>query len=239
MFKYAVVLAGFFIVVACMPVTTSTADEFDIVPTTVTPFPTLTLPATQTPRPPSTDLVFATATLVPPLSFPHTVTLTGPRTTVPPAAAATRTASMSATPSQTATRTPALIIVPTGTPTASKEPTVVCPVPSAEPLWVDPVTSPTDQLSQVIVVRIGGGEEVTVETQSGRFTVTGAFNAYTNPALVEITLLPDTVHNLRVLARVRTITHPNGCTYGGYTLSTSMDRNGNPLTIVQGSPSPP
>src|SRR5687768_14968833 len=108
----------------------------------------------------------------------------------------------------------------------------VCPFGTAEPLWVEPITSPTDKLSQTIVVRIGYGEEVTVVTESGTFTATGNFDAYSNPALVEITLLPNTVHNLQVSARVRTIT-TGGCPYGGYTLTTTTDRQGAPLTIVQ------
>jgi len=122
---------------------------------------------------------------------------------------------------------------PAASATESASPTeTVCPFGTAEPLWVEPVTSPTNELSQTIVVRIGYGEEVTVVTESGTFTATGNFDAYTNPALVEITLLPNTVHNLQVSARVRTITM-GGCSYGGYTLTTTTDRQGAPLTIVQ------
>jgi hypothetical protein len=108
---------------------------------------------------------------------------------------------------------------------------------TAEPLWVDPVTSPTDQLSQIITVRIGNGEEVTIVTESGTFTATGNFNAYASPALVEVTLLPNTVHHLQVFAMVKTV-FSNGCPYGGYRLNTTRDRNGDPLTIVQGTPVP-
>ena len=148
-----------------------------------------------------------------------------------------------ALPTQTETPTftthPAAVDTFTSTPespTSAAEPTLptqtVCPFGTAEPLWVEPVTSPTDELSQTIVVRIGYGEEVTVVTESGTFTATGNFDAYSNPALVEITLLPNTVHNLQVSARVRTIT-TGGCPYGGYTLTTTTDRQGAPLTIVQ------
>ena len=148
-----------------------------------------------------------------------------------------------ASPAQTETPTftasPAAIDTLTSTPepdvsaTASASPTgTLCPFGTAEPLWVEPVSSPTDKLSQTIVVRIGYGEEVTIVTESGTFTVTGDFDAYTNPALVEITLLPNTVHNLQVSARVKTIT-TGGCPYGGYTLTTTTDRQGAPLTIVQ------
>ena len=143
----------------------------------------------------------------------------------------TETPTLTASPAavDTFTLTPA-------SPTSATESTLpaetVCPFGTAEPLWVEPVTSPTDELSQTIVVRIGYGEEVTVVTESGTFTATGNFDAYSNPALVEITLLPDTVHNLHVSARVKTITS-GGCPYGGYTLTTTTDRQGAPLTIVQ------
>jgi len=115
--------------------------------------------------------------------------------------------------------------VPTLTPT-------FCPVTTPEPLWVEPVTSPTDQITQVITVGLGNGEWVNVAAESGTFTVTGPFNAYSQPALVEMALLPNTTHHLRVTGRVRVI-KSNGCVYGGYTLSTIWDRFGGPLVITQ------
>jgi len=130
-------------------------------------------------------------------------------------------------------------VASTATPTSSSTPTstaTFCPPPTPEPLWVSPVTSPTDQLTQVIEVYIGYGKEVTVTTESGTFTVTGDFNAYTNPALVQISLLPGTTHHLEVTAKVKSA--GNGCTYS-YTLSTTRDRKGNPLEIVQGISSYP
>lgn len=117
----------------------------------------------------------------------------------------------------------------------------LCPQATAEPFWVDPVTSPTDQLTQVITVHIGKGEEVTVVTESGTFTVTGDFSYDINPAFVEIALLPDTVHHLEVTAKVRRgpgSSPVENCMYGGYTLSTTTDRKGDPLIIVQGKPTP-
>jgi hypothetical protein len=119
-------------------------------------------------------------------------------------------------------------------PTITITPTF-CPPPTPEPLWVDPVTSPTDQLTQVITVYIGYGVEVTVTTESGTYTMTGDFSAYTNPALVEITLLPNTINHVQVTAKV--MSGGNGCTYS-YTLTTTNDRNGKPLTIVQGQATP-
>ena len=111
-------------------------------------------------------------------------------------------------------------------------------MPTPEPLWVDPVISPTGQLSQTIVVWVGNGEQVSVESESGTFTVPGRFDAYFNPARVVITLLPDTVHHLRVIAWVRRVPHPSGCIFGGYTFSTTSDRYGAPLVIEQRSSYP-
>jgi hypothetical protein len=113
------------------------------------------------------------------------------------------------------------------------EPTVTyCPIPTPELFLVDPVISTTDRLSQVVTVYLGNGEAVTVTAESGTFAATGAFDAYTHPALVEVALLPGGLHRLRVFGKVRVIEH-DGCIYGGYTLSTQRDRFGNPLVIRQ------
>ncbi|MBU6349689.1 MAG: hypothetical protein KGS73_06020 [Chloroflexi bacterium] len=124
-----------------------------------------------------------------------------------------------------------LILAPTGdVPTATP---TLCPAATPEPLWVEPVLSPTELLTQTIVVHIGNGEAVTVTAAGGVFTQTGAFAATGNPARVTINLLPNSVHDLTVAARVRT-TSGGGCTFGGYTLSTQQDRYGAVLRIVQG-----
>jgi len=102
-------------------------------------------------------------------------------------------------------------------------------------LWVEPVISPTERLTQTVIVRIGNGEAVTVTAESGVFAVTGTFNAYGNPAGVTVALLPNTVHNLTVQARVRRI-EQWGCIYGGYTLNTIHDRSGRRLVIEQRLP---
>ncbi len=123
------------------------------------------------------------------------------------------------------------------TPTASASPTLEsgpsathCPVPTPEIFFVEPVTSPTDQLTQVINVHIGLGEKVTVITESGTFIDTES------PFQVEISLLPNTVHHLEVIGTVRTVVHENGCVYGGYSLRTTSDSQHAPLTIRQGNP---
>lgn len=107
-------------------------------------------------------------------------------------------------------------------------PGVQCPVATPEFFTVEPVTSPTDQLSQVVSVDLGNGETITVTTESGTFTA--PFDAF--PKEIEITLLPGMTHNLTVEGRVREVVQGE-CTYGGYSLSTTTDRYGDPLIIEQ------
>ena len=96
---------------------------------------------------------------------------------------------------------------------------------------MDPVTSPTNELTQMIVVGMGNMKEATVITESGTFT--GSSTADT--VRITIDLLPDVVHSLEVKAVVREIDR-GGCSYVGYTLSTTKDAQGEPLTIEQVSP---
>jgi hypothetical protein len=117
---------------------------------------------------------------------------------------------------------------PTPTPTWTPGPTITptyCPRPTHEPFSVEPVSSPTNETSQVITVYIGNGDWVTVSGESGTYTVTGNFSSM-HPALVNVSLLPNTTHHLTVSAHVRSVTNPGACTYGNYTLKTM-------LTIVQ------
>ena len=128
---------------------------------------------------------------------------------------------------------PASTPTPTPTPTATTTSTPTwCPLATAEPLWVEPIISPTDLLTQTITVRIGNGEAVTITAESGVFAAMGSFNAYANPARVIIDLLANTTHHLGVQAKVRQV-QQWGCTYGGYTLDTQHDRYGQPLLIEQ------
>jgi len=107
-----------------------------------------------------------------------------------------------------------------------------CPIPTQELFLVDSVTSPTGQFTQVVTVRLGNGEAVTITAKSGTFAAHGDYDAYFHPATVTVALLTDTVHSLTVFGKVRTIVH-DGCVYGGYTLHTDRDRFGAPLTIWQ------
>lgn len=174
----------------------------------------------------------ATSTKLPTVTSAKTLTFTAePSVTQPfvPLPSATfkstrtrRKTTPSLEPTFTATRTP------TGTAPATA---TICPIPTAEAFGVAPVTSPTDQLSQIVTVYLGLGEQVTILTESGTFTDT------TSPFQVEITLLPNTVHHLEVRGKVKQV-WVNGCMYGGYTMSTRFDHYGAPLTIVQSSSYP-
>jgi len=67
-------------------------------------------------------------------------------------------------------------VSPADTAIAASSPTPVtptptlCPLATPEPLWVDLVTSPTDQLTQTITVYLGNGEAVTVTAESLLFS---------------------------------------------------------------------
>jgi hypothetical protein len=103
-----------------------------------------------------------------------------------------------------------------------------CPEATPEFFAVEPVTSPTGELSQIITVDLGNGEAITITTESGTFAA--SFDTF--PKEIEIDLLPDTTHNLTVEGKVREVMQGD-CTYGGYTLRTTTDRYGDPLVIEQ------
>jgi hypothetical protein len=207
----------------------TTAVPTTAVPTTAvatTAVPTTAVPTTQ----PATQPAVITATTAPqtpvatqaptePPTVQPTVQTLEP-TTVPPTVPATQPA--------TPPPTTAVAAAPTNTPT-------LCPQPTPELLQVEPVTSPTTEFSQVVVVRIGNGDQVTITTESGTFQAVGDFSV-NQPAQIMVTLLPNTTHNLQVTARVKATTGPGGCAYASYTLNANTDRNGQPLVIVQQAP---
>ncbi len=133
---------------------------------------------------------------------------------------------------------------PTGTPSLSPTaaftftPTYPCPQATQEqPPRVAPLTSPTGLLSQVVHVLPGNFDLATVETESGTFTA--PFNG-PEGAQVKVTLLPNTVHHLQVTVHVsQSPASYGGCSYGGYTMTTFVDQNGQPLEIIQGAPATP
>jgi hypothetical protein len=94
-------------------------------------------------------------------------------------------------------------------------------------LRVAPLTSPTEAFSQIIWVTLGNGEFITVTANPGTFTAPYS----SHPSGVPVHLVPDHIHYLEVEARVA-VTNPE-CHYGGYTLRTSVDINGDPLVIEQ------
>lgn len=126
--------------------------------------------------------------------------------------------------------TPTFTPSPTATKTATATPSAtMCPQATPAPVWVEPVTSPTNLLTQEIVISAPGMDSATVTLQSGTFTVTTT----TSPVRVVVDLLPNTTHSLTVSAHIKQTTGPGGCIYGGYTISTTRDRFGAPLTIIQ------
>lgn len=122
-------------------------------------------------------------------------------------------------------------VEPTAETPAEESTAFPCPVATPEYFYVEPVNSPTDELSQIITVGLGNGEAITITTESGIFTA--PFDSF--PEDIEITLLPDTMHNLTVEGKVREVAQGD-CTYGGYILSTTRDRYGDPLVIEQNQP---
>jgi WD40 repeat protein len=78
---------------------------------------------------------------------------------------------------------------------------------------------------------MGNMEAATITLESGVFAAPDG--------LVTVELLPNTTHHLEVTAKVRQTANGRGCTFGGYTLSTTRDRTGAPLVIVQGQPPMP
>ena len=102
-----------------------------------------------------------------------------------------------------------------------------CPEATPEAFYVEPVTSPTDQMTQVVTVSLGLGESITIESEAGVQTVEASF-----PTLIEVELVPNSENNLTVSGKVQEV-QQGDCLYGGYTLTTTRDRYGDPLVIEQ------
>ncbi len=118
-------------------------------------------------------------------------------------------------------------------PSPARAAPLACPPPATpEPLWVDPVTSPTTLLAQTLHVTLGRGRAITVTSEAGTAVVTGTFSASV-PVSVSIFLRPNITHHLTVQGLVE---YQAGCFYS---LSTQYDRYGAPLIIVQQLQVPP
>lgn len=102
------------------------------------------------------------------------------------------------------------------------------PPPTPEALRIEPVTSPTSLLTQTLQVYLGHGRAITVTSEAGATVMTGTFSAFT-PTSIVISLLPNVTHHLNVAGQVE---YASGCYY---TLFTSNDLDGQPLTIIQTS----
>lgn len=126
---------------------------------------------------------------------------------------------------------PSATSAPTHMPLPS--PTAGCPNPATpEPLWVDPVVSPTDALSQNIYVTLGNGREISITSEAGAVSQQGSFSV-AQPVVLSVPLAPNMTNNLVVSGKVE---YAPQCFY---TLQTRIDRTGKPLAIVQtNAPSP-
>ena len=141
----------------------------------------------------------------------------------------TTTSPMLPLPSQVPTCTPTgtgptltPTITPTFTRTITKTPT--CAAPTQERLLVSPVTSPSTSASQVITVTLGHGQAVYVTSEAGSFTAPAPVgNVYT----VTVSLVAGANH-LQVQG---VVSYSAGCP--PYSLFTTVDSSGNPLTIVR------
>jgi endo-1,4-beta-D-glucanase Y len=158
------------------------------------------------------------------------ITPTLTRTSTLPGMSPSATRTFTPGPTFTRTRTPTVgTPVITNTPTRTATPTAGCIFPTAELLRVSPVTSPTSATTQVITVTLNNGISVSVTGPAGTFTSTtpvgGVFS-------VTVNLVTNSTNALTVMGTVQV---SPGCTY---TLSTSVDTNSNPLTIVQNSGGP-
>ncbi len=118
------------------------------------------------------------------------------------------------------------------TPRESSTPTYPCPVPTPEYLAVEPLPLRTSEDAVTFSVTISNGEAVTITSEFTSVTVSEGFNH------IRVPLKTGKTQHFTVAARVRQIGGPNGCTYGGYTLTTTSDRNGLPLVVTQGEVSP-
>lgn len=111
------------------------------------------------------------------------------------------------------------------TPTATA---TICPQATPEIFLIDPVTSPTSELSQTLVVRLGRGEWVRASGPAGTVTV----NAPDLDGLFRITvpLAANTTNDILVEGKVELVGTPGEtCVYGDYILSRTV-------SIVQESP---
>lgn len=191
-----------------------------VFPLLVSLFSSLTAGAGEPPRAPTVQIAQATRDTSTPGA-----TLTPP---APPTPSATLTSTLLPTPVSTSTSTATLA----PSPTLTAPPTAGCPPPATpEPLWVDPVVSPTNALSQKISVTLGRGRELSISGPAGTVTLQGDFST-AQPVVLEVPLATNTTNELVVSGLVE---YAPGCTYR---LQTRTDRTGKPLSIIQQATTP-
>jgi hypothetical protein len=105
-----------------------------------------------------------------------------------------------------------------------------CPTMDPQYVYVEPVISPTDLLTQTITARLDYAVWIKVLAESGTFTMTRSTSGHS----VVMRLLPDVAHHLEVAGRWQ---FRADCPW--FTTQTSRDRNGDALIIVQGDPPTP
>jgi hypothetical protein len=116
------------------------------------------------------------------------------------------------------------------TATATQRLVMCSPVPTQEPMSVEPVTSPTTLLTQTLYVRLGNGRRVTVTSEAGTNTFTRIFTAtFLSP--LTIPLSRNVTHHVTVVGQVD-YQGTGGCTYT-YIMTRTLDKNNAPLKIIQ------
>jgi len=115
---------------------------------------------------------------------------------------------------------------------AAMTPTYPCPIATPEYLAVEPLPLRTDQDFVTISVTISNGEQVTITSEYASVTAAERFDS------IRLPLKAGKLQHFTVEAQVRQMGGAGGCTYGGYTLTTTSDRNGLPLIVTQGADLP-
>jgi serine/threonine-protein kinase len=190
-----------------------------------------TATATQTPAPPSDTPTDSppTLTATPTPDAAETAYAASIMQAVQETAAAGRTQTVIAsTPTDTATATASATT--TFTPSATRTPTnTATPAPcltlTPAPLLVEPIPATTTALTLTLTITAKHIEWITVTSDS-----TNAFFSAGQPVMIALT--PNTTHRFAVAAQIGNFSI-GGCTYGGYVLTTQVDRLGNPLIIQQ------
>lgn len=124
------------------------------------------------------------------------------------------------------TATPTATFTPTATRTPTNTPSLVpCLTLTPARLLVEPIPATTTALTVTLIVTVENVEWLTVTSEfNNAFFVAG------QP--IVITLAPNTAQRFAIAAQIRKYSIGD-CQYGGYVLTTQVDRSGQPLAIRQ------